>query len=68
MTSANCPREMMYTSYNDGNENYATLVLRSSHDVEQLALPVQQVIQGMDHDLPVSRRPHYESTAGQIHA
>jgi putative ABC transport system permease protein len=48
------PREMMYFSYNDGNENYATLVLRSSHDVEQLALPVQQVIQAMDHDVPVS--------------
>jgi putative ABC transport system permease protein len=48
------PREMMYFSYNDGNENYATLVLRSSHDVEQLAVPVQNVIQGMDHDVPVS--------------
>jgi predicted permease len=48
------PREMMYFDYNDGNENYAALVLRSTHDVEQLALPVQQVIQGMDHDVPVS--------------
>ncbi|HWG19074.1 MAG TPA: ABC transporter permease [Terracidiphilus sp.] len=48
------PREMMYFAYNDGNENYGTLILRSSHDVERLAIPVQQVIQGMDRDVPVS--------------
>lgn len=34
--------------------NYGTLVIRSSRDVEQLALPVQRVIQQLDHDLPVS--------------
>jgi len=37
-----------------GTENYGTLVVRSSHDVEQLALPVQRVIQDIDRDLPVS--------------
>ena len=48
------PMPMMYLPYNEGKENYGTLVLRSSGDVEQLAIPVQQVIQGMDRDLPVA--------------
>lgn len=48
------PREMMYLPYNEGKENYGTLVIRSRGDAEQLANPVQQVIEGMDHDLPVS--------------
>jgi putative ABC transport system permease protein len=29
-------------------------VIRSAHDVEQLALPVQRIVQSMDRDLPVS--------------
>lgn len=37
-----------------GDQNSGTLVIRSNHDVEQLALPVQRIIQSMDHDLPVS--------------
>ena len=37
-----------------GTENYGTLVVRSNRDVEQLALPVQRVIQSIDRDLPVS--------------
>ena len=44
---------MKYFSFT-GNENYVTLVIRSSHDVERLALPVQRVIQDMDRDLPVA--------------
>ncbi len=48
------PKEMMYISYEDGGENYLTLILRSRGDVEQLAVPVQQVIQGMDRDVPVA--------------
>jgi putative ABC transport system permease protein len=48
------PMETKYVSLNEGGENYGTLVIRSNHDVEQLALPVQRVIQGMDRDLPVS--------------
>jgi predicted permease len=48
------PQPMQYYSLFAGNENFGTLVVRSSHDVMQLALPVQQIIQGMDRDLPVS--------------
>src|SRR5205085_10679462 len=48
------PKEMKYYPLNEGRENYGTLVLRSSHDVAQLALPVQRAIQEVDHDLPVA--------------
>ena len=48
------PKEMKYFSMNEGKENYGTLVIRSRGDVEQLALPVQRVIQEMDRDLAVS--------------
>lgn len=48
------PKETKYFSLQDGTQNYGTLVIRSSRDVETLALPVQRVIQEMDHDLPVS--------------
>lgn len=37
-----------------GDQVFGTLVIRSSRDVEQLALPVQRVIQSMDRDVPVS--------------
>ena len=38
-----------------GNNNAAaTIVIRSTHDVESLALPVQRVISQLDPDLPVS--------------
>ncbi|HEV2486588.1 MAG TPA: ABC transporter permease [Terracidiphilus sp.] len=48
------PRPMQYYSLAEGKQNGGTLVIRSSHDVEQMALPVQRIIQEMDHDLPVS--------------
>lgn len=48
------PKEMKYYPINEGRQNYGTLVIRSKNDVAQLALPVQRVLQGMDHDLPVS--------------
>jgi predicted permease len=48
------PKETKYFSLKDGSENYGTVVIRSSRDIESLALPVQRVIQGMDKDLPVS--------------
>jgi ABC-type antimicrobial peptide transport system permease subunit len=35
-------------------QNFGTLVVRSSRGVEQLALPVQRIVQELDHDLPVS--------------
>lgn len=37
-----------------GDPNYGTLVVRSSRNVEQLALPVQRILQSMDRDVPVA--------------
>ena len=37
-----------------GVEAVGTLVIRSSHDPEQFALPVQRIVSEMDPDLPVS--------------
>jgi predicted permease len=34
--------------------NFATIVVRSTHDVEALALPVQKIVGELDPDLPVS--------------
>ena len=48
------PRPMQYYPILSGVQNFGTLAVRSSRNVEQLALPVQRVIQSMDHDLPVS--------------
>jgi predicted permease len=48
------PQPMMYFPLNDGMETVGTLVIRSSHNVEQYALPVQRIVSGMDPDLPVS--------------
>jgi len=48
------PFPTKYFSFNEGRENYGTLVIRSRGDVERLALPVQRVIQEMDRDLPVA--------------
>jgi predicted permease len=45
---------MQYYPLFAGNKNRGTLVIRASHDVESLALPVQQIIQKMDPDVPVS--------------
>ncbi len=48
------PAPMQYYPLFAGDQNIATLAVRSAGDVEQLALPVQRVIQSMDRDLPVS--------------
>jgi putative ABC transport system permease protein len=48
------PLPMKYFSLSSGEQNGGTLVIRSSRDVEQFALPVQRIIAGLDHDLPVS--------------
>lgn len=45
---------MVYHPPFAGDQNYGTLAIRSRQDVSQLALPVQQVIQGLDRALPVS--------------
>jgi predicted permease len=43
-----------YFSVYSGEQNSGMLVIRSNQDVETLALPVQRVIQSVDHDLPVA--------------
>jgi len=48
------PRPMEYLPLYSGFPNNGTLVIRSSRDVEQQALPVQRIVQSMDRDLPVS--------------
>jgi putative ABC transport system permease protein len=37
-----------------GDPDFGTLVIRADHDVIELALPVQRIIQGMDPSVPVS--------------
>jgi predicted permease len=51
---ADDPKPIQYYPLFSGKSNSGTLVIRSSRDVEQLALPVQRIIQDMDHDMPVS--------------
>ncbi|MGA7343711.1 MAG: ABC transporter permease [Terracidiphilus sp.] len=48
------PEPMKYFPLWSGERNGGTLVVRSRHDVEQMAMPVERVISAMDHDLPVS--------------
>jgi ABC-type antimicrobial peptide transport system permease subunit len=39
---------------NNGESSGATIFVRSAHNVESLALPVQRVVNALDRDLPVS--------------
>src|SRR3984885_16181363 len=48
------PRPVQYYPLDAGIENVGTLVVRSRHDLEQFALPVQRIVSEMDRDLPVS--------------
>jgi putative ABC transport system permease protein len=48
------PRPVQYYPLDVGVENVGTLVIRSSHGLEQFALPVQRIVSEMDRDLPVS--------------
>jgi predicted permease len=48
------PQPIMYFPLDAGVETVGTLVIRSRHDVEQYALPVEQIVSEMDRDLPVS--------------
>jgi predicted permease len=48
------PKPTQYYPLNAGVETVGTLVIRSSHDMEQYAMPVQRIVSEMDHDLPVS--------------
>src|SRR4029077_2742319 len=48
------PRPVQYYPLDAGVETVGTLVIRSSRDPEQFALPVQRIVSDMDRDLPVS--------------
>jgi predicted permease len=48
------PRPVQYYPLDAGVETVGTLVIRSRHEPEQLALPVQRIVSEMDPDLPVS--------------
>jgi predicted permease len=48
------PEPIQYYPLFAGELNHGILVVRSSRDVEQLAVPVQRVVQELDRDLPVS--------------
>ena len=48
------PQPMMYLPLSLGFRRNTVLVVRSSRDVTDLAMPVQEVIQSLDRDLPVA--------------
>ncbi len=48
------PEPVQYLPLDAGIEAVGTLVIRSSHDPEQFALPVQRIVSEIDPDLPVS--------------
>jgi predicted permease len=48
------PEPVQYLPLDAGVEAVGTLVIRSSHDPEQFALPVQRIVSEMNPDLPVS--------------
>jgi predicted permease len=45
---------MMYFPFYSGTESGGTLAVRSNRDVTSLALPIQQIVQELDSELPVS--------------
>jgi predicted permease len=48
------PQPMMYFPLLSGLTGRAVIVVRSQHDVTSLAIPVQQIVQSLDKDLPVA--------------
>jgi predicted permease len=48
------PRPVQYFPLDAGVETVGTLVIRSSLNLEQFALPVQRIVSEMDPDLPIS--------------
>jgi predicted permease len=48
------PKPVQYYPLDAGVETVGTLVIRSSRNPEQFALPVQRIVSDMDRDLPVS--------------
>jgi len=47
-------KPMIYWPLSSGVNSGATIMIRSTHDVESLALPVQKAIGTLDRDLPIS--------------
>jgi putative ABC transport system permease protein len=65
------PLPIMYfpicAPFDEGNvPNYTMLVIRSSHDVAKLALPIQRVFAQLDHDLAVSSILTMDQLLGRI--
>jgi predicted permease len=50
---AQAPRPTLYWPIYGNGYTFATVVIRSPHDVESLALPVQKIVGRLDPDLPV---------------
>ena len=48
------PEPMMYFPLYEGTENDGTLAIRSTAEVSQFALPIQRIVQELDHELAVS--------------
>ncbi|HLY42354.1 MAG TPA: ABC transporter permease [Terracidiphilus sp.] len=48
------PAPTLYWPIYGNNYDFATIVVRSSHNVDALALPVQKIVSELDPDLPVS--------------
>jgi predicted permease len=48
------PQPTMYFSMASGLNGRAVIIVRSQHDVTSLVIPVQQVVQSLDKDLPVA--------------
>jgi putative ABC transport system permease protein len=64
------PRPVQYYPLDAGIENVGALVIRSSRNLDQFALPVQRIVSEMNPDLPVSdvltmNQLLGQSTAGQ---
>jgi putative ABC transport system permease protein len=56
------PQPAMYFPMSSGKSPRAVIIVRSQHDVSSLALPVQQIVQSLDKDLPVA----YVLTLNQV--
>lgn len=58
-------RPTAYLPLYDGDYSHATLLVRSTHDVETLAVPIQKIIGSLDPDLPVSGVMTVEQNIGK---
>ena len=59
------PRPTMYKPLFGNDHGYATLLVRSTHNVEALSLPIQRIVSEMDRDLPLSNIETLEETIGK---